>query len=236
MPEKLLPCDGRTTGVCAASRLSIVAGRAKGRRLTEEIWMADTSMPPPKQGGSGAFIGAAIVMLLAMGGLLYWKFGTEEEKPAPEPPPSATAEKQPVFDEPPPPPPPPEPEDAGKEEEEPEKKATKRVARGSSGCSGTCSGGAPASLRQALGAKAGQARGCYERALRNNAMLQGRLVVAVRVSPYGSVCSASIASDSLGDPSVASCVAQKFRGATLPKPEGGCVDVQVPISFKPKTK
>jgi len=189
-----------------------------------------TTPPPPKSHGGGAFIGAVIVMLLAMGGLLYWKFGGKEEPPpAPLPVPSAAPAH--VFEEPPPPPPPPEP-DAGKKDAP---TAKKRAYSGSGGCSGACKGDAPAALRSALSGTAGSARGCYERALRQNSTLQGKLVVAVRIGPGGGPCGASLASDTLGDPAVTSCVLQKFRAGTFPAPVGGCVDVQVPISFMPKT-
>jgi hypothetical protein len=192
--------------------------------------MPETSLPPtpPKQGG-GAFIGAVILMLLAMGGLLYWKFGGKE---APPPPPSAinTASAAPHFDDAPPPPPPAEP-DAGKKDA-PKKRAI--VSSGGGGC-GVCSGDVSPQLKSSLSGAAGSVRGCYERALRQNQMLQGKLVVSVKIGSHGQPCSASLASDTLGDGSVASCVLQKFRSGTFPAPIGGCVDVKVPISFMPKT-
>jgi hypothetical protein len=194
--------------------------------------MPDTSMPtPPKHHGGGAFIGAVILMLLAMGGLLYWKF-SGKEGPRVSPSALATAPTTPHFDEAPPPPPPTEP-DAGKKDEPAKKRLV--ASSGPSPCSGVCKGDAPAGLRSALSGAAGSVRGCYERALRQNQMLQGKLVVAVKVGPHGQACGASLASDTLGDPAVASCVLQKFRSGTFPPPIGGCVDVQVPISFMPKT-
>ncbi len=196
--------------------------------------MTQTSMPPPPPTHSGgrAFIGVIIVMLLMMGGLLYWKFGKKDAPPPPAPIPSQTAAALPTFDEAPPPPPPAEP-DAGKKEA-----PTKRhvvSSGGNGGCNAVCSGDAPAALRGALSGAAGSVRGCYERALRQNQMLQGRLVVAVKIGPHGQSCGASISTDTLGDPSVASCVLQKFRGGSFPPPIGGCADLQVPISFMPKT-
>ncbi|HEX4338618.1 MAG TPA: AgmX/PglI C-terminal domain-containing protein [Polyangiaceae bacterium] len=196
--------------------------------------MPETSIPPqpPKNHGGGAFIGAVILMLLAMGGLLYWKFRSKDETPAPiaSVTPSATA---PRFDEAPPPPPTVEP-DAGSKTATPTAKK-KYVASGPPSCSATCKGDAPAALRSALAGAAGSVRGCYERALRQNQMLQGKLMVAVKVGAQGNTCGASLASDTLGDGAVASCVLQKFRSGTFPAPIGGCVDVQVPINFTPKT-
>jgi outer membrane biosynthesis protein TonB len=195
--------------------------------------MPETSLPPPppKHGGGGAFIAAAVVMLLLMGGLIWWRFkGGEEPKPT-EPPPVVSA-PPPVLDEPPPPPPPPEVvPDAGKE-----KVAVKRVGGPvSGGCNGECLGSPTAALQSALAGKAGASRRCYERALLQNATLQGRMKVAVRVGPQGQVCSASIAQNGVGDPGLANCVVGMFRSSTFPPPQGGCVDTAVPMNFVPKT-
>jgi hypothetical protein len=192
--------------------------------------MTSTTPPPPKHGGSGPLIVAALVMLLLMGGLIYWKT-SQNNSPPPPAPSVATTATTPVFDEPPPPPPPPEePKDAGAEA-----KPSKRVASTApGGCAGECKGEVPANMRAMLAAKGGQARGCYERALRQNNMLQGRLRVSLRIAPNGSVCSANVTSNELGDPGVASCVLQMFRSSTFPSPQGGCVDAEVPLRFEPK--
>ncbi len=194
--------------------------------------MTSTPPPPPKSGGSGQFIAAALVMLLLMGGLIYWK--TRDSDPQPTaPPPVATATAAPILDEPPPPPPPPEEvKDAGSDA----KPTGKRVvsSTGGGGCSGECKGEPSPSLRSVLSGKAAQARGCYERALRQNNMLAGRLKVGLRISPTGAVCSANVTMNELGDPLVASCVVQMFRGSSFPAPTGGCVDAEVPMKFEPR--
>jgi len=195
--------------------------------------MPETSIPPqpPKNHGGGAFIGAVILMLLAMGGLLYWKFRSKEAPPAPvaSAPPSAPTQR---FEEAPPPPPTAEP-DAGKKMAPTKKHIVS--SGGAPSCAAVCKGDAPAALRSALAGAAGSVRGCYERALRQNQMLQGKLMVAVKIGSLGNACGASLVSDTLGDAAVASCVLQKFRSGTFPAPIGGCVDVQVPINFTPKT-
>ena len=185
-------------------------------------------MAAPPKSGSGAFIAAALLMLLVMGGLIFWKLrGGSEEKPIATPPPPPP--QAPMLEEPPPPPPPPEEVvDSGT------KTTVIKKVGASGGCAGECTGKEPAGLRSALAAKAGQARGCYERALRQNATLSGRLAVSVRIGPGGAVCSANVAQNGLGDPGVASCVVAMFRGASFPAPEGGCVDAQVPMNFVPK--
>lgn len=194
--------------------------------------MSSTTPPPPKHGGSGPFIIAAVVMLLLMGGLIYWKVTSDDGAAAP-PPPVATITTTPVFDEPPPPPPPPEePVDAGVKKEP----APKRVVSSTGGgCAGECTGQVPGVLRAQLGAKAAQARPCYERALRQNAHLQGRMKVALRVGPNGNICSANVTMNEVGDPGIATCVVQMFRSSTFAAPQDGCVDVEVPLRFEPKT-
>src|SRR5690606_35677936 len=160
-------------------------------------------------------------------------FTSRDDEPvasAPPPPPPAPT---PMLEEPPPPPPPVEELPEAGAEEQP--KTTVKRPTGGGGCAGECTGTASANLRSALRAKAGQGRGCYERALRQNAMLQGRLVVTVRIGPGGQVCSARVSENALGDPSVAQCVLQSFRAGRYPAPEGGCVEVAVPMNFVPKT-
>jgi hypothetical protein len=194
--------------------------------------MASTIPPPPKQGGSGPFIIAAVVMLLLMGGLIYWKMSGDGSRPMP-PTPVAVA-TAPMLDDPPPPPPPEEaPLDAGTQP----KQATKKNLSGGAavgGCGGECKGDASGTLRAQLAAKGAQGRGCYERALRQNAQLQGRMRVAVRISGTGSVCRANVTLNEIGDSAIATCVTQIFRSSTFAPPQGGCVDAEVPLRFEPK--
>jgi outer membrane biosynthesis protein TonB len=137
------------------------------------------------------------------------------------------------LDHAPPPPPPVVPEASAPQ---PTERKVQRAGRGAGGgCDGECDGKVTSVLQSALQAKGFQGRGCYERALRQNPLLEGRLGIQVRVGPQGQVCSANVTADSFRDPGVSSCVLQLFRSASLPPPNGGCVDVQVPLNFIPKT-
>ena len=196
--------------------------------------MSETTPPIPKSGGSGPFILAAIVMLLLMGGLIYWKFqsGGNETAKVVEPKPVQTAE--PILDEAPPPPPPIASTDASAKPDE-TKPGTKKVgSTNAAGLCGVCTGEPNPSLQSALSAKAGQSRGCYEKALSHNSTLAGRMTISIKINQMGQVCSAQVKSE-LNDPLVENCVLQNFRAATLPAPKGGCVDAAVPLYFKPKT-
>ena len=172
-------------------------------------------------------------MLLIAGGLLYWKLGGTSAESEAAPPARSEAKPKRVFDAPPPPPPP-----AAAATEEPPpgdpKQSKTTAASGPSGCSDPCVGEASATLRSALSGKAGLARGCYERALRQNPMLQGRVTVQVRVSPAGRACSVGMVENSLNDPAVTGCITRNFSNNLYPPPQGGCVDVKVPMNFMAK--
>jgi hypothetical protein len=161
---------------------------------------------------------------------MYLRSRTKEPE-APPAPPSTLASATPVFEAPPPPPPPAVPTAV---DSAADVKSAKRSGSAAAGCAGPCEGTEAPGFQGQLASKAALARRCYERALRQNSTLQGRMRVAVRVGPNGAVCSANVTQNDLGDMGVASCVAQIFRGATFAPPSGGCVEAQVPIMFSPK--
>jgi len=169
-------------------------------------------------------------MLLLMGGLIWWKM-KDSDAPKPAEPPVASAPPAPTLEAPVPPPPPVEVPDAGQQT------VTKKVSGKWTGgtCGGECDGQATGQLKAALQGKAGASRRCYERALLQNSTLQGKMVLGVRVGSDGRVCSASVTQNGLGDPGLANCVVGIFRSASLPPPQGGCVDTAVPMNFVPKT-
>jgi hypothetical protein len=194
--------------------------------------MSDTTPPIPKSGGNGPFILAAVVMLLLMGGLIFWKMkGGAEAPKAQEPPPSASQNVA-TLDEAPPPPPPVASDSAAPDTTKPS--AKKLVSSGSGPC-GPCQGDASPAIVSALHAKGAQARSCYEHALRQNSMLAGHMSIKLTINQSGQVCNSNVASNELGDPSVANCVLQMMRGGSFPAPTKGCVEIAVPLNFTPKT-
>ena len=178
----------------------------------------------------------ALILLMLGGSMAECDSGASKAPTAPSASVSASAETKPEPAAEPDfaPPPPPEPE------EEPEKKPT-AVAKGGAakpaGGSGPCSacgkGVASAALSSAVSRSASLARGCYQRALRGGDA-QGALTVSVRIGSHGGVCGASIVGDTLRNPGISQCVLSKFRGQTFPKPEKGCVIVNIPFAFKMK--
>lgn len=75
-------------------------------------------------------------------------------------------------------------------------------------------------------------RYCYEVELQRAPGLEGRLTARFEILPTGRVASASIASDTMGNNNVSSCIARQIRRWRFPQPEGGgSVSVSYPFVF-----
>jgi hypothetical protein len=172
----------------------------------------------------------AVLLLGIIGGLVIWKLTQKPPEPVtivqdagPPPPPVRSVREDDI-------PLPPPVEDAGPDG------GKKNVVVGvmGSGCDRACGGARTSELENALAFRAKQAHRCYDTALAQDSSLKGRVTIAVKVGANGSVCSAGVASNDMGSPGVANCVANYFRGISLPSPRGGCLDANVPISFVPR--
>lgn len=216
--------------------------KASGSKGAKESSPPSTTPPVAgtPSGGSGYAIGAAL-FAVAIAALLYTRCsGDEESAPTPPPvttaPPTATQEADlPEFA---PPPPPEEEEDAGAEDAGKQvSSGGKKPAGNGTGSGGPCGGCgkgvSSGALNSAVSSTAGLARGCYQRALRTGGA-EGSLMVSVSVGPAGNLCGARITSDSVGNPAISQCVLAKFQSRSYPKPQSGCVVINVPISFKMK--
>lgn len=195
--------------------------------------------PPPSTGspagvppsGNGKYIAVALLLLLLIGGAIVYKVMQKPPEPvvavidAGPPPPKPTG-RNPDDDVPLPPP----VEDAGPDAG---KKVT--VVTMSNQCDAKkCTGTTSSELETMLAFRVKQAHRCYDQALAQDATLKGKMTVSVRVGANGSVCSAAIASNDMGSPTVGNCVVNYFRGANFPPPKGGCADMNIPINFVPR--
>lgn len=186
--------------------------------------------PPGVPSGNGKFIVIALLLLLVIGGVVYWKLSQKPPEPVtlkldagpPAPPPSRNNDDDI--------PPPPATEDAGVDAG----KKTVIVGLGSQCDAKKCTGQTTDDLSTALAFRAKQSHRCYDNALAQDATLKGKVSIAVRVGANGTVCSAGVASNDMGSPTVANCVAGYFRSGSFPAPKGGCVDANVPINFVPR--
>ncbi|MEC7520551.1 MAG: AgmX/PglI C-terminal domain-containing protein [Myxococcota bacterium] len=76
---------------------------------------------------------------------------------------------------------------------------------------------------------------CYERELRNNPTLAGRVLVRFTIQPTGTVSNATAQENTTGSPAVASCVVNTIRRFRFnPGPEGGSVSFAYPFVFAPQ--
>jgi hypothetical protein len=76
-------------------------------------------------------------------------------------------------------------------------------------------------------------RACYERGLKTQPKLRGKITVSFVIGPDGSVRSATNAGSDLPDPGVVACVTKTFHAMKFPQPEGGVVMVTYPVAFSP---
>ena len=79
----------------------------------------------------------------------------------------------------------------------------------------------------------GSFRTCYEKGLRTNPSLVGRVTVKFVIGHDGQVGTAADGGSDLPDPAVVNCVVRAFLGLFFPAPEGGIVTVVYPLVFSP---
>lgn len=90
-----------------------------------------------------------------------------------------------------------------------------------------------AKVTKTVRGRMGALRNCYEKALKKNPTLEGKIAVKFTIGTSGRVTAATASSDTLGDPTVTACVVGKFKTFSFDKPEGGSVQYVYPIVFKP---
>ena len=90
----------------------------------------------------------------------------------------------------------------------------------------------PGQLAREVRGRMGALRACYERSLKRNPTLAGKLVLQLSITPAGTVSAVALTSDSLDDPDLASCVRRSVLRWRFPAPEGGGIDVSFPFVFQ----
>ena len=211
--------------------LPSVAGPENDPRMSAKAPPPSSSLRPPTEGGASKY--TAIIALLAAGllGLLVWKHFSGDPSVEQRPPPTPVATTPPANSREDDIPPPPPEEDSGPDTGAPKSTAPSNWAS----CDAkTCGGSVTSDLESVLAFRAKAAHRCYDEALAQDSTLKGTVKIAVRVAANGNLCSANVAASDLSNPSVASCIANRFRQAGhFPAPAGGCLDVNVPISLMP---
>ncbi|HEX2569963.1 MAG TPA: TonB family protein [Polyangia bacterium] len=73
---------------------------------------------------------------------------------------------------------------------------------------------------------------CYERALKRNPGLSGKVVLRFTISSIGKVTSAEIEDDTMGDGEVNKCITSTVKNWRFPAPQGGEVQFAYPFVFQ----
>jgi hypothetical protein len=111
---------------------------------------------------------------------------------------------------------------------------TRYVGGGGGSANWNCSGDiAVAAVQSTIAEHRLQFRNCYERRLKVNNQLEGRVNVNMRVSRTGAVDAVQVGG-TMRDPEVLSCVRGIAQRIRFPVPQGGgCAAVAVPFNFSP---
>lgn len=76
-------------------------------------------------------------------------------------------------------------------------------------------------------------QGCYEKELKRNPDLSGKVKVQFTVLESGRVGDVQLLEDTIGDDGVGKCIVRQVKRWRFPKPEGGSVTVTFPFLFTP---
>jgi hypothetical protein len=90
-----------------------------------------------------------------------------------------------------------------------------------------------AGLTRVIAQHRSQVRSCYERRLKVNNVLQGRVNVTLRIGRTGAVEQVRVGG-SLRDNEVFACVRRLAQSWTFPAVAGNCADVSVPFNLTPR--
>lgn len=91
-----------------------------------------------------------------------------------------------------------------------------------------------AGVRRVFNARHGEMQACYERALKSDPELQGKVTLTVRIGKGGAPVMTRARSSQLRSKTVLNCMEQSSKKWLFPSPEGGTVSVNKPYNFEPK--
>jgi outer membrane biosynthesis protein TonB len=90
----------------------------------------------------------------------------------------------------------------------------------------------PAQVAKEVRTRLGAIKACYERALKRNPNLSGKVVIHWTITQAGTVSGVDVEQDTLGDAEVASCIKSLVARWRFPAPSGGSVEVSFPFVFQ----
>jgi len=90
----------------------------------------------------------------------------------------------------------------------------------------------PAMVAKEVRSRLGAIKACYERGLKRNPNLSGKIVIHWTITQAGTVSGVDVEQDTLGDAEVASCIKSLIARWRFPAPSGGSVEVSFPFVFQ----
>ena len=90
----------------------------------------------------------------------------------------------------------------------------------------------PGEVAKVVNRRIGAIKGCYERALRRNPNLEGKITVRFTIAGSGKVSAARTTLNELS-PEVGNCIISAFKRFRFPQPDGGALTVEYPFLFTP---
>jgi TonB family protein len=90
----------------------------------------------------------------------------------------------------------------------------------------------PSLVSKEVRARIGAIKACYDRALKRNPNLSGKVKIRWTITAAGTVSAVEIEEDSMGDAEVSSCIKGLVSRWRFPAPSGGSVDVVYPFVFQ----
>ena len=91
------------------------------------------------------------------------------------------------------------------------------------------------SVSQVVSRRSKAIKNCYEKRLKVNNKLKGKVKIRFTIEQSGRVSKASVAQDTTGDSVVGSCIVSQIKRWRFPKPDGGSVTVSFPFVFTPSS-
>lgn len=88
-------------------------------------------------------------------------------------------------------------------------------------------------IAQQVNRRKGAITACYEKQLKKNPKLSGKVKVQFTIQESGRVDEARVIEDSTGDGAVGQCIVENIKRWRFPKPDGGSVTVAYPFLFTP---
>jgi hypothetical protein len=99
------------------------------------------------------------------------------------------------------------------------------------GCPAVCRGSLGPEAAEAIRREVTKVRRCYDRQLKTDPEIQGRMLVELLVLEDGAVCSLRAIENEIDSPALLSCVLAFFQSIRI-EPENGCVTLRVPLLFR----